>query len=249
MACSVMVVACPESNWTLSRVAESCHGKKDMPRKPKGAMALDGQTLRSWFHATEDPIPTTPEFLQSIVRALVLRIERQNPKDAILLKYHLQQIILLEERTAPIAGLLDLHHDGIQAIREDTLKELDRHLLGLVSAKARRPHHFIPVLQLQHTVLVNFLEEYKCPVVPISTQERWIADHWEKLWTVLTHFKCYCRYRAPLEKLNMEDREWTRTAGNLASLILAHIHRATPTTINKLLSHSKTNSRIDMLPT
>jgi hypothetical protein len=211
---------------------------EDMPRKPKGALVLNGETLLSLYHSAQDPLPRTSEYLQAIVRGLLIRIERDRPKDAVLLRHTLQRLVLLEEQAGSLEGLLDLHHDGIQAFREAIQQEVNTILVELVRDTPRRQEHFMPVLRLQYTVLVNYLDEYQCPVHHIEKEERWIAEHRERIWTVLTHFTCYCTYLSTFEAMRLDDREWTRTVGKLASLLLAHLHQSTPLTIGKLLSHS-----------
>jgi hypothetical protein len=180
--------------------------------------------------AAEDALPTDPDVLRNIIRALLKRVEANS----------LAEFKLLRSRIQIITGLVTLDDLDERA----RVAMLATCYLLIADEKPSKSEHNPETVQLQWYLLLKYLRQHSLGEVGSMPN----ASQLEELTQQLSHIPCKCPYR-PIKNGLQSLQRWTERQNkkrekpmedmrtHLSHHLLAALHNRTgPQKIRKLLS-------------
>lgn len=185
----------------------------------------------------------TRSLCNQVIFALLSRIKLRSHKEARFLRRRIHLLAALERCVMPSAESVEELVTGKELTPTPTalnLSQLAEDLLrAIVHGKVPRSHHDRHTLSDQRNWLTKYFGDH--PVAPSLSSRRyhtWLKEHAKPLHEGLSRFYCLCEYRTSFDDIT-ENKLWDcHGPGNLLELLLAELHRSTPSAVHKALKPS-----------
>jgi hypothetical protein len=100
--------------------------------------------------------------------------------------------------------------------------------------------HYSNILLDQRKWLNAYYTEYQLKTsLPPRQYIAWISKHSKKLHEGLRGLSCLCEYRKSFDKITEEDLYNCHGLADLTNILLAELHRSSPSSVARYLSHFK----------
>jgi hypothetical protein len=213
------------------------------PLKPRPLDDSARNVLDRLSKVAHDPLPHNPEILRLLIQALLQRISRRSPKEALFLEGYIRSIASVErefmlspeERTR----LIELVGPEKAGNGDDLMRSfLETMLPDICAAPTPKGPHDPETLTFQQAWLTAFLQSH-----PVSVRHRldefhsWLQQHDKTIQEYLAHLPCFCEYQESLGGLTKDDLTDCTGPAQLIDIILATLHGSTRAAVRKILSH------------
>lgn len=222
-----------------------------MARRLKDRPLTEGEKAFQWFSTlgAQHKYFQTPFLANGTIVALLGRIARRSPKEARWLKREIKLLVAAEWNINPSPEEAEefrknptqVLSTGLAALPSRVIldKICKARLLSIVSDKVPREDHDRFTIADQRKWLTRYL--YEQPIKPSASPRQyktWLIKHWQALYKGLKDFDCLCEYRSSLDGIAESDLRDCRGPAILIEILLAELHRSTPSAMRKVLSHS-----------